>query len=216
MVGSSHTLLSVLEEHADAFKDEFGKLQGVEAKIYVEEGARPRFEKFRPVPFAIREMVEKELARLQALGVIQPVRFSDWAAPIVPVLKSDGRVRICGDYKVTINGAARLEKYPSLLQEAKHFRNWTCHTPTSKFRSTKPLDDLSPSTPTRDCSNIDDFPSVSPQRLQFSRGSWRISYKEFRDFVSISTIYWFDRGGALVQPSSSSDETRDRWHEAKT
>jgi hypothetical protein len=89
-----------------------GKLQGVEAKIYVEEGARPRFEKSRPVPFAIREKVEKELDRLQALGVIQPVRFSDWAATIVPVLKSDGRVRICGDYKVTINRAARLEKHP--------------------------------------------------------------------------------------------------------
>ena len=56
--------------------------------------------------------MEKELDRLQALGVIQPVRFSDWAAPIVPVLKSDGGVRICGDYKVTINRAARLEKYP--------------------------------------------------------------------------------------------------------
>ena len=68
--------------------------------------------KFRPVPFAIREKVEKELDRLQALGVIQPVRFSDWAAPIVPVLKSDGGVRIYGDYKVTINHSARLEKYP--------------------------------------------------------------------------------------------------------
>ena len=56
--------------------------------------------------------MEKELERLQALGVIQPVRFSDWAAPIVPILKKDGRVRICGDYKVTINKAAKLDKYP--------------------------------------------------------------------------------------------------------
>ena len=27
-------------------------------------------------------------------------------------MKSDGGVRICGDYKVTINKAARLDKYP--------------------------------------------------------------------------------------------------------
>lgn len=27
-------------------------------------------------------------------------------------MKSDGRVRICGDYKITVNRAARLEKYP--------------------------------------------------------------------------------------------------------
>ncbi len=29
--------------------------------------------------------------------VIEPVAYSNWAALIVPVLKSDGKVRICGD-----------------------------------------------------------------------------------------------------------------------
>ena len=53
-----------------------------------------------------------ELDRLQSLVVIRPVRFSDWAALIVPVMKGDGRVRVCGDYKVTISRAAKLEKYP--------------------------------------------------------------------------------------------------------
>ena len=63
-IGDSRTLQSVLEQHSVVFKDELGKLQGVEAKIYVEEGARPRFEKARPVPFAIHEKVEKELRLL--------------------------------------------------------------------------------------------------------------------------------------------------------
>ena len=44
--------------------------------------------------------------------MIEPVQFSDWAAPIVPVLKRDGSVRACGDYKVTVNQAARLDTYP--------------------------------------------------------------------------------------------------------
>ena len=56
--------------------------------------------------------MEEELERLLALEVIQPVQFSDWAAPIVAVMKPDGRIRICGDYKVTVNQAAKLEKYP--------------------------------------------------------------------------------------------------------
>ena len=60
----------------------------------------------------IRQKMEEELERLQALGVIQPVQFSVWAAPIVPVMKIDGRIRICGDYKITVNRAAKLEKYP--------------------------------------------------------------------------------------------------------
>jgi len=33
-------------------------------------------------------------------GVLEPVQFADWAAPIVPVLKSDKKsVRLCGDFK---------------------------------------------------------------------------------------------------------------------
>ena len=50
--------------------------------------------------------------RLQESGVIKPIQFSDWAAPIVPVVKSDGSIRICGDYKVTVNAVAKLETYP--------------------------------------------------------------------------------------------------------
>ena len=77
--------------------EELGELRGTAAKIHIERDAQPRFEKARPVPFAIRKKVEQELDRLQALGVIRPVQFSDWAAPIVPVMKPDGKVRICGD-----------------------------------------------------------------------------------------------------------------------
>ena len=41
-----------------------------------------------------------------------PVPFSEWATPIVPVLKADGSVHICGDYKVTVNQAALPIFYP--------------------------------------------------------------------------------------------------------
>ena len=60
----------------------------------------------------MRNLVEKELERLQTQGIIEPVKFSDWAAPIVPVLKKDGGIRICGDYKLTVNWAAKIDTYP--------------------------------------------------------------------------------------------------------
>ena len=34
------------------------------------------------------------------------MEFSQWAAPIVPIVKGDGTIRICGDYKLTVNRAA--------------------------------------------------------------------------------------------------------------
>ena len=61
----------------------------------------------------MRSKVEEELAQLQRQGIITPVQFADWAAPIVPVLKADKKtVRICGDFKMTVNQASRLDKYP--------------------------------------------------------------------------------------------------------
>ena len=73
---------------------------------------RPRFFKSRPVPFAIRDTIDKELNELESSGVITKVAHSDWAAPIVPVPKKNGRFRICGDYKVTINQELEIDQYP--------------------------------------------------------------------------------------------------------
>ena len=41
-----------------------------------------------------------------------PVKYSNWAAPIVPVEKPDGGLRICGDYKLTVNPRAKCDNYP--------------------------------------------------------------------------------------------------------
>ena len=49
--------------------------------------------------------------------MIEPVNHSEWAAPIVPVPKADGTVRICGDYKVTINPILEIDQYPLLRPE---------------------------------------------------------------------------------------------------
>ena len=38
--------------------------------------------------------------------------YSDWAAPMIPVLQKDGTVRICGDYKHTVNQAAKIDSFP--------------------------------------------------------------------------------------------------------
>ena len=55
--------------------------------------------------------IEEKLDRLVSLGILQPVQFSKWGTLIVPVLKSDKSVRICDDFKVTVNPGSRLDRY---------------------------------------------------------------------------------------------------------
>ena len=85
---------------------------GIQTKLVVQENATPKFFKPRSVPYAIRGAIEKDLERLESLGVIEKVSYSDWAAPIVPVPKADGSVRICGDYKVTVNPVLQVDQFP--------------------------------------------------------------------------------------------------------
>ena len=46
------------------------------------------------MPFALKGAIEEELARMQTLGVLEAVDRSERAAPIVPVPKQDGSIRI--------------------------------------------------------------------------------------------------------------------------
>ena len=102
----------LLAEVPGVFSEGLGELKDVQVKIHVKNGAIPRFFKARPIPYALKEKVENELDRLQHEGIIEPVQFSEWAAPIVPVCKANGQIRICGDYKVTINRSVVEDKYP--------------------------------------------------------------------------------------------------------
>lgn len=109
---SQLTLLNVLKLNGEVFKEELGTWRGPPAKIFIKENVTPKFYKPRPVPYAMRKKVETELERLTKQGIIEPVKFSEWAAPIVPVLKPDSTARICGDYKLTVNQVSKLEQYP--------------------------------------------------------------------------------------------------------
>jgi len=44
-----------------------------------------------------------EINRLVSEKLLVPVESSDWATPVVSDVKSDCKIRLCGDYKVTLN-----------------------------------------------------------------------------------------------------------------
>jgi len=110
---STCSLQDVLDKHPAVFGGGLGTLKNFEAKIHVDPNATPRFCKARSVPYALRGKVEEELERLVREGTLEPIQVADWAAPIVPVLKGDkSSVRICGDFRQTINPVSKLDSYP--------------------------------------------------------------------------------------------------------
>ena len=98
---SETELEKVLTDHKDVFNDELETLHGTTVKLHIDPKSVSKFCKTRPIPLS-----------LKTEGVISPVWFSDWATPIVPVARRDGSVRICGDYKITLNKVLKSEAYP--------------------------------------------------------------------------------------------------------
>ena len=76
-------LEQMLREHDEVFQDELGTLKGFQAKIYVDPNTQPKFCKARLIPYAMQMLAEEELKCLVQLGIIEPVQFAEWAAPIV-------------------------------------------------------------------------------------------------------------------------------------
>lgn len=74
--------------------------------------AAPRFFKARAIPYDMRGRVEAKLNCLLAQEIIEPVKHAKWATPVVLLLKPDDTAMLCGDYKLTVNEASKLEQYP--------------------------------------------------------------------------------------------------------
>ena len=100
----------LLCEYKEIFAEALRKLKIL--NIPVEPNAEPKYFRARAVPCALKERIEIELDRLVKNGVYQQLPQSKWAAPIAPVIKEDGSFRICGDYKLTVNKVANVDKYP--------------------------------------------------------------------------------------------------------
>ena len=99
-------------EFCDLFKPGLGCYKVRKVGIELDPDTRPIFLKHRPPPFALRDQIEQELDKQVEEGILEPVKTSQWAAPVVPVKKASGALRLCGSYDLTINKASRLERYP--------------------------------------------------------------------------------------------------------
>lgn len=106
------SLSLLLEKYEEVFKEGLGEYTGPKVEITCKKNTQPKFMRSRPIPFAIRDRVCNEIDRLVEVGVIEPIPFSNWATPIVPVPKKNGSIRLCADYRLTVNTATETDTYP--------------------------------------------------------------------------------------------------------
>ena len=94
------------------FGRDVGTIKGYKAIIRLRQGTKPIFKKSRSVAYTLQPALELELNRMQQEGILEPVERSEWATPLVIVPKSNGKLRVYGDFKVTINQCVETKTYP--------------------------------------------------------------------------------------------------------
>jgi hypothetical protein len=111
------TVASLKNSFPDVFKERHGQCTVTKASLTLKQNATPVYHHARPVPYASLPTVEQELDRLLNLGVIKPVRHTDWAAPVMVVKKPDGSAQLCFDYSTGLNEALQLHQHPLPVAE---------------------------------------------------------------------------------------------------
>lgn len=103
---------AMVQEYKQGLDANSTKIKEIKARLTVKDNTRPVFLRARKVPFKLIPLVEKEIEKLADTGILEKVNTSTWATPVVPVLKKDGTVRLCGDFSVTLNKHLLVNEHP--------------------------------------------------------------------------------------------------------
>ena len=74
-----------------------GRLKGLQAKLHIDESAKPVAQKLRPPPYRLRDKIEQKLVDCD---IIEPIEGpTPWVSPVVVVPKPSGDIRLCVDMR---------------------------------------------------------------------------------------------------------------------
>jgi hypothetical protein len=112
----------LLKEFSDVFTWTYEYLRTydtsiIEHKIPLKEETKPFRQKLRKINPMLLPVMEKEVKTLLDAKIIIPLRYSEWVANLVPVIKKNGEIKLCVDFQ-NLNRSYKKDNY--LLPKMEH------------------------------------------------------------------------------------------------
>ncbi|XP_051144004.1 uncharacterized protein LOC127260333 [Andrographis paniculata] len=108
-------LVALIMEYRDCFAWDYDEMPGlarelVEHRLPIKAGYKPHKQPLRRFNPDVYPKIKEEIQRLLGAGFIRTCRYPEWVANVVPVLKKNGKLRVCVDYR-NLNLATPKDEY---------------------------------------------------------------------------------------------------------
>jgi hypothetical protein len=114
-------MVNLLKEFKDCFAWDYNEMPGlsremVEHRLPLKPGKKPIKQLPRRFNPEILSKIKSEIERLLKSKFIRTTRYVEWLANIVPVIKKNGSLRVCIDFR-DLNNATPKDEYPMPVAE---------------------------------------------------------------------------------------------------
>ena len=109
-------LIALLKEYKDCFAWDYHEMPGlsrnlVEHRLPMKQGCRPMKQSPRRFVLEVVLKIKDEVEKLLKVKFIRTTRYVDWLSNVVPVVKKNGKLKVCIDFR-NLNTATPKDEYP--------------------------------------------------------------------------------------------------------
>ncbi|KAL2320635.1 hypothetical protein Fmac_029604 [Flemingia macrophylla] len=114
-------VIQTLQQYKDCFTWEYNEMPGLDRKLVehrlpILPGKKAIKQNPRRFALNVMDKIKEEIERLLKAKFIRTSRYAEWLSNIVPVIKKNGKMRICIDFR-DLNAATPKDEYPMPMAE---------------------------------------------------------------------------------------------------